>query len=76
MADPAQIVRSLESLQGGKRITIVCHDGRHIPATTSMVYQGDSAGVVAYDMNTRKAIPRSDIKGWIAARAAQQESES
>lgn len=61
-----QIIRPLKTLEGGKKVTIVMRDGRKIPAMTSMVYVGDSDGVISYDANTRKAIPYNEIKGWIA----------
>lgn len=60
-----QIIRPLKTLDGGKKVTIVLHDGRKIPAITSLVYVDDSAGVIAYDADTRKAIDRTRIKGWI-----------
>ncbi len=64
--NPSEILRPLSTLPAGKKVTIVLRDGSTRPAHTTMVYVGDSAGVIAYDNKTRGAIPREQIKGWIA----------
>ena len=52
-------------MPAGTHLTIALRDGSSVRATTTLVYAGNSSGVIAYNAKTRKAIPRETIKGWI-----------